>query len=850
MRPYRIRIEYGRSDERDVQIIESPDPVFGWAIAQEDTEQLACYRITVTCRGKTVWDSGARHGGGQELRYEGDKLQTGEVYTVTVELTDTSGKTSSDSRAFCQGRLDAWRGEWLADPNDRDGAVLSFYKDFELPADCISACVFVCGLGYQKTYINGKEIFAYPMNPAYSEYEERAYYNVIPNVREYMNDGVNRIGVRVAAGWRNPNNICYKLVNRVAAYTGKTVMSAAIRMGFADGSEKWLFSDDSWQMFYDAVTYSDIFMGETLDAGRIMTNWALPGCHVADAFRPQLVPCPSGKLCPQTLELIKPQEIYAPRSVCRIADGVWAVDFGQNIAGVCRLRIPGNIASGTRIVIRQIEFLDEEGRLYLPQLRNAGAVDTYIAAGNGRDPEYWQPEFTYHGFRYAEVSGYPDALLRQDISAVSLYTDAEKSSAFSCGEPIANSFEHIARQTEKANIHSILTDCPQRDERMGWMNDATVRFEATPYIFDVGRLFPKVVRDLMDVQGGDGSITCTAPFAFGTRPADPVCSSFLVAGWQAWLHTGNKDLLREAYPAFRAWNDFLESKSENGIVNYSYYGDWAGPSYACVNEEFACSSVTPGILMSTGYHYYNAVLLSRMAYVLGDKEESERQSADAQRIRQAFLDKWYDPDSGAVGTASQACQAFALWLDILPEEGRQKAADILHNDLVGKDYRFTTGNLCTRYMLEQLARYGYAEDAWKLICKQDYPSFGYMLQNEATTVWERFELKKNCTMNSHNHPMHASSYRWMYAFLCGLTPTDGKWQRFSVRPTLPKELLSASATVETPLGDVTLRWIKRYGEIHVYLSVPYGAAADVELPWGETDEAQHGFHHYSRTIAE
>ena len=848
MKPYAIRIEYGKTDPAAVQIVETPAPAFAWAVAPDADETLVCARVTVAHGTEILWETRLYGDVPQEARYGGKALEAGEIYKVAVELSDSNGRTCSDSRLFCAGSLAPWPGEWLGDPNDKGGAVLSFFKDFELTSSCVSACLFVCGLGYQKTYINGTEVFGYPMNPAFSEYEQRAYYNVLPDVGGFLVNGVNRLGVRVAAGWRNPNIVCYRNMKRAPEYAGRTVMSAALRLVFADGSVKWLCSDGSWSLFYDAVTYSDIFMGETTDARRYIADWSKPDTRIADAIRPETVPCPTKKLSPQTLEYIKPQEVYAPRSVFRVSQDAWAADFGQNIAGVCRLRIPKSIAPGTKITIRQIEFLDEDGRLYLPQLRHAAALDTYIAAGNGRDPEYWQPEFTYHGFRYAEVSGYPEALLRQDISAVSMYTDIEKATSFTSGEPIANSFEHMARQTEKANIHSILTDCPQRDERMGWMNDATVRFEATPYLFDVGRLFPKVVRDITDVQGDDGSITCTAPFAFGGRPADPVCSSFLVAGWQAWLHTGNKELLREAYPAFRAWNELLESRSDDGIVNYSYYGDWAGPAYACESEEGARSRVTPGILMSTGYHYYNAVLLGRMAEVLGDDGERRRQAADAERIRKAFLAKWYDQQSGTVGTSSQACQAFALCLDILPESGRQKAADVLHEDIVSSNYKFTTGNLCTRYLLEQLARYGYVEDAWRIICRQDYPSFGYMLQNEATTVWERFELKKNCGMNSHNHPMHASSYRWLYAVLCGLAPTDGGWRRFSVRPVLPQKLLSASANVETPLGDVTLRWVKRYGEIHVYLTVPFGAAADVFLPWGETHTETCGFHHYSHPI--
>ena len=379
---------------------------------------------------------------------------------------------------------------------------------------------------------------------------------------------------------------------------------------------------------------------------------------------------------------------------------------------------------------------------------------------------------------------------------------------------------------------------------MGWLNDATSRFEATPYIADVGRLFPKIVRDCIDVQDADGSITCTAPFAFGCRPADPVCSSYLLAGWEAWLHTGNLEILEEGFEGFAAWNAFLRSHSENGSVDYSYYGDWAAPAYACQSEEFAVSAVTPGILMSTGYYYFNSRLLAQIADLLGKPERAEAFRREAEGIREAFLKKWWNAETGCVGTGSQGCQSFALWLDILPEEGRQRAADLLHSDLVEKQFRFTTGNLCTRYMLEMLVKYGYVEDAWTLLTREEYPSIGFMIQNEATTVWERFELKKNPLMNSHNHPMYGAVSRWFFACLAGLTPLDGGWKRFAVQPCFPEKLLSASAGVPTPYGEAVLRWVHRYGSRYVYLQVPFGTTAVVTLPGLGTFEAGSGFHHW------
>ncbi|HAX50928.1 family 78 glycoside hydrolase catalytic domain [Muricomes intestini] len=847
MKPYAIRIEHGRTKTENVCITEGKQPLFSWAVATQDGEMQTAYRVVIRLDEKEIWDSGWVSSPEQSCCYTGTQLTCGEIYTVTVSLRDTNGRESqSVQQRFCSGAINQWDAEWLCEQERKEDAVISFFKNFACEKEVASACIFVCGLGYHKVYLNGMDVFTEPMNPACCEFDKRCYYSVIPGIEKNLQKGQNRVGIRVAGGWRNPDNACYQLTGRIPEFTGKTQMSALLRIRFSDGEVRWLSTYRSWQYFYGGVVSSNIFMGERYEASHEIEDWCRAQTEISVAVPAALAPAPCEKMTPQTLENICEQEIYTPRVINHVAEGVWGVDFGQNIAGICRIRIPRDIPAGQVIEIRHMEFLDEDGRLFLQQLRNAASIDTYVAAGGGRDPEYWQPEFTYHGFRYAEVKGYPEALLKEDITAVSLYTDVAANSNFTCGNTLVNQIYKNAIQTEKANIHSLLTDCPQRDERMGWMNDATVRFEAIPYNFDVGLLFPKIVRDCMDVQGSEGEITCTAPFAFGARPADPVCSSYLIAGWEAYLHTGNIDILREAYPGFSAWNEFLARQTKGNIVDYSYYGDWAAPAYACQSEEFAVSAVTPGEFMSTGYFYYNACLLAKMASVIGLDKEAELQRAKAKEIQTAFLEKWWDENSGRVSTGSQGCQSFALWLDILPESGVQKAADYLHFDLVEKNYMFTTGNLCTRYMMEVLTRFGYLEDAWKLAIREVYPSIGFMIQNEATTVWERFELKQNPTMNSHNHPMYGAVVYWYYGYLAGIKPLDAGWKRFSIHPYLPDGLLSASAVVVTPYGDVSVRWIRRYGEIHIYAEVPCGTEAEVKLPWGGKELAAPGFHHWKK----
>ena len=843
MKPYALKIDYQMSVP--CAVVGRERPLFTWAVAAGEGEKCACARARVYRGEKEIWDSGRVSGEEMRIEYAGPALGPGDAARAVLTLTDGKGNETSAEGWFCQGYMEKWPAGWIRAQEDESWPVRDFYVDFRADGEVKEAALFFCGLGLSKAYINGEGVCTEPLNPAYSEYEKRAYYVAAPGAEKYIRPGENRLGVRLACGWRAEDNVCYQLSGRVAEYAGPAALTCALRMVMADGSEQWVCSDDTWKYTEDPAVSANLFMGEVYDAARLDDKWCLPG-HETGGKAAAAMDAPCETLMVQTVPPVREKEIYPAQAVTPMEDGSWVVDFGQNLAGVCRLRLPSPMPTGTHIRIRHSEELDEDGKLFTDILRGAKAEDEYIAAGDGRDLKTWQCEFTYHGFRYAQVWGYPGALTAEDIEAVAIYTDVEKRTRFVCGSAVINRIEHMARQTEKSNIHGVLTDCPQRDERMGWLNDATVRFEATPYVFDVGTLFHKVVRDCLDVQGPEGGITCTAPFAFGNRPADPVCSSFLVAGWQAYLHTGNMEPMREGYPGFVRWNQCLADHAKDGIVDYSYYGDWASPSYACISPEHAVSAVTDGLLMSTGYHYYNSCLLAKMAEILGKHEDVKRHLERAEFVRGAFLRKWLDPETGRVDKGSQGEQTFALWLDILPEEVRGKAAGILHDDLVKSGYRLTTGNLTSRYILDVLTRYGYLEDAWRVATREEYPSLGYMAQHEATTVWERYELKKNPGMNSHNHPMYASAYYWYYASLAGLTPTGAGWRTFRAAPEAPKGLGYVTCTVETPLGEVGVRWCRRYGEIHMYLTVPYGAKAQVELPWrkGETIEAGHGFHHW------
>lgn len=849
-----IRVNYKRLRKSNrYRVVDSQSPVISWSLRSDRQEdEQSEYRVRINGGAGLLWDSGVRVGAEQSLRCE-TALPSEERLRVTVTVKSSAGDVAEAEDYFFVSGLDAYAPSWIAMPNAQEHRATSFRREFSVEKPLANATLYVSGIGYHDLTVNGVKPDEAVMEPLLSDYSRSVYFSVVPEAERFLNEGKNCLGVEVGDGWRH---ICVRQDGRIVfipgngTYFGVPQLAVVLHLVYRDGTDEVILSGDDWQCAPSSVVEASVFGGETTDRRCYLPNWNLVGG--GDGFiAATVVPAPGGVNLPATLEPITAHEEYAPISVMPIGKDTFIVDFGQNIAGVTELILPEGMTEGQVIRVKTSELLDHDGDLSGVTMRGAASEDTYIASGDDRDLTTWKARFTYHGFRYARVSGYP-LLDASKIKAISYYTDIASDSYFRCGSAIANAIQRMIVQTEKANIHGILTDCPQRDERMGWMNDATVRFEETPYHFDISTIFPKIVHDMTDEQI-DGAITCTAPFTYGSRPADPVCSSFLLAGWQSYLYSGNREVLAKNFDAFAAWEDCLLRHSDDYIVNYSYYGDWAAPVYACVGGECDIDGVenlhTPGIYMSTGFSYLNARILARMAEALGNGEKQTYYEALAEKIREAMLNQWWDGESGKICTGSQGCQAFALWLGILPEGKRALAAKVLHEDLVARDLKFTTGNITTRYLFDVLTEYGYLDTVWKLFTKETYPSYGYMLQHGATTVWERFELKRSLKMNSHCHPMYGSVGYWLYAYIAGIKFTSGACDTVTVKPYFPTNLMSAEAQVDTVKGKLGVRWMKQWDRLSLFVTVPFGMKATVIFNH-KTETVGCGFHVFSKPIEE
>ena len=687
------------------------------------------------------------------------------------------------------------------------------------------------------------------LQPPVSSYHKIVYYTVNEIAPDTLNIGENFVSVILADGWRaNYGFWCEALLkDRDVPFMGTPQLLAQLDLFYEDGEEEHIWTDDSWQCA-DSPIYANLFDGETYDANKEIRGWKVKGLDSCVSDNAIVLSAPGGKLHPQNFESIRMHNKYKPKYILRTDEG-FLCDFGVNIAGVCELRIPQGMSCGDKISIEHAERVDNSHRLQTDTIRRAKSIDVYVCSGNEEQDLLWRPEFTYHGFQFALVKGI-DVLTEDMICAIDLYNDIDNRSFFYCTNPTVNEIQSAIVRTERNNIHHLFTDCPQRDERMGWMNDATVRFDQIPYNFDIGAMFPKIIRDEISEQSDDGAITCTAPFLYGYRPADPVCSAYIIAGIKSLLFTGNSEIVQEAFLSYKSWNKYLKGMcDEEGILYHSHYGDWAAPVAGCVAEENARSAVTPPEVMSTAFHYFNYKLLAELAKLINEPDEVECNIKEAEVVKKAFLKKWVDEETGNVATGSMGCLTIALYTGIVEGELANKTARLLHEELVRKDYSLTTGNINTKYIYDVLTQYGYIDDAWKLITRLEYPSLGFMLANGATSIWERFEDKENSQMNSHNHPMYGAVGSWFYEYIAGIKPIEKGFDTFLIKPHFPKELRFVQACVDTVKGKVYVKWTKKNGKIDVCFDIPFGCEAVLNL-CGKMENFKSGFYHRGLDYAE
>ncbi|MDP4995851.1 MAG: glycoside hydrolase family 78 protein [Akkermansiaceae bacterium] len=716
-----------------------------------------------------------------------------------------------------------------------------FRKEFQT-SPVVRATLHGTALGVYNVEINGKRVSDEILAPGWSAYQKRIHSQTY-DVTSLVQDGGNAIGATLADGWYS-GYVAYGLLTlqegMVPGINGRYYygISNAIRLQLelerADGTRETIITDPSWKVSTGPITESDILMGESYDARKEMPGWSSPSF---DDSKWESSVCKTG-----TDSIVEPHpgvpvraiEEMVPKTVNEIKPGAFIFDLGQNISGVVRLKVKGN--AGDKVTIRYAEVLHNDGRLSTENLRCARAVDTYILKGDP-EGETWTPEFTYHGFQYVELTGFPGTPGLDAVTGIVIHSDTLLHGTFECSDPMLNRLYQNMVWTQRANFFEMPTDCPQRDERMGWTGDAQIYVRAATFNADIASFYVKWLRDLNDDQWDYGAYPAYAPRPLA-RPNEHHAAGWMDAGvicpWTIWQVYGDTRVITEHW---RKMNDFMDWRKKRdpdlkGAVDDCGFGDWL--SLGKVE--------TPIPFIDLAYHAYDAQLMAEMAVAIGNQADANKYKAHATKVREAFVKAYLKPD-GKLGIHNQTAYAMSLFFDLIPEEQRSAAASHLSTLIKENGDKMTTGFLGTRPLLPALSFNGHHDVAGILMQQREYPSWGYEVDNGATTIWERWNsyIKgkgvHEPTMNSFSHYAFGAVCEWMMADLAGIDRAAPGFDRVKIAPRPTGTITHASASTETRHGKLACSWKIEDGKFTAEVIVPPNTTAEVTLPvTGEISE--------------
>ncbi|MEN6310285.1 MAG: family 78 glycoside hydrolase catalytic domain [Acidobacteriota bacterium] len=777
-------------------------PRFFWILDHTERGQSqSAYQVIVStdpaAAAGDAWDSGKVASAlSTQIVYAGKALESGRTYFWKVRGWDKNGQESpwSGVARFDTGLFDRaeWKGVWIGGRNQ-------LRKEFALDGKVKRARAYVCGIGYHEFRVNGRKAGGHVLDPAWTTYDKRVLY-VTYDVTPLLRQGPNAIAVALGDGW----------------YKAKALL-LQLNIEFEDGTRTSLASDVSWKAAAGPILEDSVYNGETYDARLETPGWDKPGFDDRGWAPAEAVKGPAGALSAQLMPAIQVVDTIVPLRMTVPQPGVYVFDMGQNFSGWARLQASG--PRGTDVRLRFAEMLYDNGMINPDNLRSARAEDHYILKGDGR--EAWEPRFTYHGFRYVEVTGYPGTPLVDSIRGRVVHSAVAPAGSFAASKDILNKLQRIIIWGQKTNLHGIPTDCDQRDERMGWMGDAQGTAEEAMMNFDMAAFYTNFVRDIRDVQDDKGQITDTVPHIWGSRPADPAWgTAYPLICWYMYQYYGDTRVLAEQYDGLRKYVEFLKSRAENGILRYSYYGDWVAVEKC------------PGAIVSTFYYYYDTKILADAARLLGKTQDAALYDKLAGDIRAAFNREFYDPKNGTYADGTQTANTLPLFLDMGTEK-EGGAWGRLFDDIVYKhDSHLTTGIVGTKYVMEVLTRKGAPDLAYDLAIQTTYPSWGYMIENGATTLWELWQRREGSSMNSHNHPLFGSVGAWLYKALAGITMAPGSvgYEKLVLQPQMVRDLRYASGSIRTVRGDVACSWSRTEKSVRLEVVIPFGSTADIVIP--------------------
>jgi len=801
-------------------------------------------------------------------------VRTDESWKVTKEFQPGWNKLGFDDSRWATPKIlgPAGMAPWgeTRTAEERRFPARWLRKEFAVEKKIKRATVYYSGLGSSELYLNGKKIGDAVLSPALAQYDKRAFY-VTHDVTKQMRRGANAMGV-VLGGGRYASDR-----GKVYAGTmnfGWPKLLLHLRVEHTDGSISEIVSDESWRLTTDGpILSSGEFDGEEYDARRELTGWSKAGYSMESKFewflgdirsqqqtelgvlltnpsttvtiealprwKPvQLVAAP-GPLSAQMIEPIRVTETIRPISYREIKPGVLVYDLGQNMVGWVRLRVKGS--AGLKVQLRFAETVNPDGSLYMANLRGARVTDTYTLKGKGR--EVWEPRFTYHGFRYVEVTGLPGYATLAAIEGRVVNDDLASAGEFACSHPLLNQIHKNIFWGTRGNYRSMPTDCPQRDERQAWLGDRSEECRGETYLFDISKLYAKWLQDISDAQRESGSVPDVAP-AYWPIYSDNVTwpSTLIIAPGVLYRQYGDAVPIAARYDSAKKWLNYMKQFMTNGIIARDNYGDWCVPPEdpKLIHSKDPARQ-TDKALLATSYFYNNLRLMERYAKLLGKREDEASFATWAEEVKAAFNQKFLQRDTGYYDNGSQTSCVLPLAFGLVPDDMRAS----VFGQLVNKMTHETKGHIGTgliggQFLCRVLSDNGRPDLVYDMATKTNYPGWGYMIANGATTIWELWNGNTaDPTMNSGNHVMLVGDLViWFYEYVAGIAadPQQPGFKHIVMKPHLLGDLTFAKATHRSPYGMISSEWhktddlMKNGGRFEWNVEIPANTTATVYVP--------------------
>lgn len=825
-------------------------PRLSWIIQSADRGEVqTAYQIRVATEAASlqknqnlVWDSGqVASAASIHVAYAGPALQSGTRYYWQVRIWDGEKKASSWSEAawWEMGLLQSsdWKASWIEPGLEEDEKKSCpspmLRRDFNVAGKVASARLYVTSKGLYEIELNGTKVGDQVLTPGWTAYDSRIQYQTY-DVAGLLKPGANAIGAMLGDGWYR-GFLAFQ--GQRNSYGKKLALCAQLRITYADGKEELVTTDAGWKAATGALLVSDIYNGETYDSRLEKKGWSQAGYAATDWKPVTVIATPRQALIAPEGPAVRKIKELKPVKIFKTPKGEQVVDMGQNMVGWIRLKANG--PAGTRVSLVHFEVLDKDGNVYLANLRAAKQTDEFTLNGSGE--QVYEPRFTFHGFRYVQVKEYPGELTTDGLTGVVVCSDYPESGSFECSNPMINQLQHNIQWGQRGNFVDVPTDCPQRDERLGWTGDAQVFSRTACFNGDVAGFYTKWLKDLALDQKESGAVPHVIPNVL--KKEDPTANvasagwadAAVIVPWTVYLCYGDVRVLQQQYPSMKAWVDYMAKKAGSSYLwNTDFtFGDWL--AYATNNSDYP-GATTDKDLVCQAYFARSTEVVLKTAELLGKKEDAAKYTELLRNIKKAFNDEFVTK-TGRLASNTQTAYGMALGFNLLPEDLRAGAAKRLAAD-VRKFKHITTGFLGAPLMCQVLSDWGYWDEAFMLLNRKEYPSWLYPITRGATTIWERWDgIRKNGSfqdegMNSFNHYAYGAIGEWLYREVAGIEIDDNQpgYRHIIFQPHPGGELNSVKAEVNSMYGPVASSWNIQNKTMTCVLTVPANTTAKAILP--------------------